>query len=311
MKDEFLGGVGSPWKRIPQVVRRSKGRTYAAVAYIGAGAARLLPLRKNDLLVVDASTGSVKSGRTDPKELLKFVRREVRVYSREGLHAKVVACENVAIVGSANASSNSEQVLNEAVVLTSSRAAIKSARDYVRSLCVYELGPKELAALSRLFVPPRKPKGPARRGSGNKHRVQVVQLEDLNEEFDAAKEATFQAGRVEARRRIRNKRTHEEQYFEWNGDASRYKAGDLLIQVVESLRGAMRVEPVGKVLSKRLHNPRGKKRVCFVYLEIPRRRAMPLSRLIQRIGRGGKKGLATNGVLRGPIKDRILAAMLD
>ena len=69
------------WKRIKEILAKSRQPAYVAVAYFGQGAAKLLPLPKGSRLVVDASQKAVKSGQTHPKDLITMRKRGVRVYS--------------------------------------------------------------------------------------------------------------------------------------------------------------------------------------------------------------------------------------
>jgi hypothetical protein len=53
------------WSTITKFAKKSKKRN-VAVAYLGNNAIRLLPLDKDDSLVVDMSDASVKTGQTNP-----------------------------------------------------------------------------------------------------------------------------------------------------------------------------------------------------------------------------------------------------
>lgn len=55
--------VDDVWPVISAAARRRKG--HVAVAYLGTGATKLLPLESGSVLVVDASEAAVCSGRTD------------------------------------------------------------------------------------------------------------------------------------------------------------------------------------------------------------------------------------------------------
>lgn len=123
--NEFVGT--SPWAAIAKdVARKRRGPIVAAVSYVGVNALEVLPLRKGDFLICDASERAIKQGVTSAKALSKFLRLGVQVFSHEGLHSKVVASENFAWVGSANASSNSRDNLTEASVRIEGPACRKS-----------------------------------------------------------------------------------------------------------------------------------------------------------------------------------------
>ena len=92
----------------------------AAVAYVGHGGAKILPLKKGDTLVVDMSLPTVRSGASDPREVEKFVDRGVDVFTRRYLHSKLVVGDRFAIAGSANVSIRSRDLLDEAAATNSS-----------------------------------------------------------------------------------------------------------------------------------------------------------------------------------------------
>jgi hypothetical protein len=71
-----------------------------------------------------------------------ITKKKVEVFSKPGLHAKVIVSDDLVVVGSANASSNSglmiakKATLSEAVAIIQDRSVIRSARSFVESLCV-------------------------------------------------------------------------------------------------------------------------------------------------------------------------------
>jgi hypothetical protein len=142
------------WPTLTAAVKTSP-RPAVAVAYFGQGAAKLLPLPHGSHIVVDASDGAVKSGQTCPAELIKLLKRGVRVYSRKNLHAKIFVLGTKLFVGSANVSQHSAHALREAMVVTTDRSAVAAARTFIRELCVQEIGPEMLSHLAKLYRPPR------------------------------------------------------------------------------------------------------------------------------------------------------------
>lgn len=144
------------WKTLTSATRQSRQPAAVAVAYFGQSAAKLLPLPARSRLVVDASEAAVKSGQTCPGELKTVSQKNaVRVYSVANLHAKVFVFGGIAFVGSANASWRSADTLIEALLATTDRKAVAAARQFVRDLCLHELGPEELDRLQRMYRPPR------------------------------------------------------------------------------------------------------------------------------------------------------------
>ncbi|MBH0120029.1 phospholipase D family protein [Rhodococcus sp. CX] len=125
--------TGSVWDEITAAVR-SRGRRYAAVAFLGADAPALLPLTRGDMLVVNASDSAVRSRSTSPEAIAAYLEAGVRVYSEGELHAKVIATSTTAVIGSANASAHSRDRTIEAAVVTGSMRMIDKVRTFVEGL---------------------------------------------------------------------------------------------------------------------------------------------------------------------------------
>jgi hypothetical protein len=104
----------------------------AAVAFVGKNPEKVLYWPKECLLVTDVSEDRVKAGATSASGVSKLLKRGVDVRSRPGLHAKVYVFDNVAFIGSANASESS-QALAEAAVMVTAPAEVVRARRFVRS----------------------------------------------------------------------------------------------------------------------------------------------------------------------------------
>lgn len=152
-----------PWPDIRRDLERVNRRAvFAVVGYIGKDAPQVMPLRKGDTLVCDASDAAIKGRLTSVDALRTFRRQGVELFGIEGLHAKVIASQTSGWVGSANASDNSENHLIEASIrLTSDQA--RTVYKWARSLATEDcrLNAAELSRLSELkLAPPRK--GPKR-----------------------------------------------------------------------------------------------------------------------------------------------------
>lgn len=93
------------WDEIAEDLRPGRrGPVTAVVAYVGTDGDTLMPLRKGDRLVCEATEQLIGRGFTNAAVLQRFARRGVEIYSVKGLHAKVVVGKGFAWVGSANAS---------------------------------------------------------------------------------------------------------------------------------------------------------------------------------------------------------------
>ena len=119
----------------PTIARLSKkaGPRYAAIAYLGREAPKLLTMRRGDVLVVNAGPQALTAGATHPEALAVFVERGVQVFSLPNLHSKVFVNRDTAVVGSANASANSARV-EEAIVVLTTVTARRDVRAYVERL---------------------------------------------------------------------------------------------------------------------------------------------------------------------------------
>jgi hypothetical protein len=155
MKIQFV--TDGVWKSLTASAKAARKPALVAVAYLGQGASKLLPLPAGSRLVVDASKGAVKSGQTHPADLKRLQKRGVVIYSYPSLHAKVYAFDGFAFIGSANASNRSAGTLTEALVRTSDQAVVRSAKAFVRNLCRDELSPGRLDRLQKMYRPPRIP----------------------------------------------------------------------------------------------------------------------------------------------------------
>jgi PLD-like domain len=109
--------------------------------------------------VVDASEHAVKKGQTHPADLKRLQKDGVVIFSSSSLHAKVFVFGSVAFIGSTNASQRSSRILTEAIVKTPDRAVVRSAKAFVKGLCLDEMGPDRLTKLQKLYRPPQVPGG--------------------------------------------------------------------------------------------------------------------------------------------------------
>jgi len=160
-----------PWASIRRDLKsKRRSLVVAVVAYVGADGPAVMPLRRGDSLVCDASPSAIKSRRTSAHSLLEYDRKGVAVYSLEDLHAKVICAKTFAWVGSANASENSRDHLIEASIRVSGaqaqsvfewalRQTVEDralSTDDIRDLKLLPLDPAKLSAKRKSSVPPRE-----------------------------------------------------------------------------------------------------------------------------------------------------------
>jgi hypothetical protein len=296
------------WPRLRAAARQSRWPAAVAVAYLGKGATRRLPLPKGSCLVVDASEGAVKSGQTCPEELKKLAKKGVRVFSWPALHAKVYVIGKTAFIGSANVSRGSEDTLFEAMLATTDPMAVRSAREFVHDKCLDPLGPQELQRLGVLYRPPRVPRGRVgkRRSRTASVRPGLPRLLLAQLKMDdppAGSEEAQEAGERKAKKRMDKPRSHELEEL-WHRGKCPYGEGDLVVQVLDEGNGRPMVSPAGKVVHIEPWSS-GRRKCTFIFLELPRRRRMSIERLAKRLGRGALKRLQRGGLVRRDFAARI------
>ncbi len=111
-----------------------RGRRHLAVAYTSGDAAVRFPLRRGDVVIVDAFPAALGGGLTDPAVLQAWFDAGASVYAYEGLHAKIFAGGGAAIIGSANLSNRSRDRLTEAAVFTDDPVLVEAAKRAVLGL---------------------------------------------------------------------------------------------------------------------------------------------------------------------------------
>lgn len=239
------------WGTLSAHARRTKTKSIVAVAYFGNGGARLLPLRKDSILLVDASEGAVKSGQTSPQELLKLYYKGVHIYSKSCLHAKIYILGNVVFIGSANVSNHSKKTLKEILFKTNDRTVIKEAKEFILSFCHVPFGDEKLKKLQKIYRPPNF--------SGNKrikHRkpsnksfdypLFTVQLEP--HDYDDEEQRHSDKGNAEIKDKRKNKSRHFVDEFIIEGRFSP-KKNDYIV-MVEKIGNNYFVNPVGQIIHK-------------------------------------------------------------
>lgn len=258
----------SLWSELTERVGKAK-RTVAAVAYLGAGASKLVVLKKGDKLVVDMSLKAVRSGTTDPREVKKLLDKGVEVFSRAGLHAKFFVIDRVVIAGSSNISKHAHDYLDEAAVLTDDPAAVP-----LDGLCTEPVRKLYLERCIAEYRPPRLLPGAAEQGRSRAKLRQAklwilggLHYADLPE-VEAGKEARVTR---KARKRLRDYERCEVDYSHYArrfGFFDRLRVGDQLIICIRTARG-FDVYPPARCLGVESYPRGGGKRRYLVLRESP------------------------------------------
>jgi len=262
------------WKEFAERVPEA-GRVRAAVAYLGSGASSLLPLRKGDRLVVDMSLRSVRAGATDPKEVRKYLRRGVEVFSRASLHAKFVIIDRQLIAGSANISGHAQNQLDEAAVITDDRAAVARAVDVFEQLCTEPVRKEYLDKCIKEYRPPQMAGSkPAEKGAKKKQVVSAklwvragLRYLDLPEaEQETAAEVAERAAKL-----VLDYEQAEVDYTHYPAPQKvfdAFRVGDWIIRCIRDARG-FDVYPPARFLGVESYSRGDGKRRYLVLVEAP------------------------------------------
>lgn len=261
------------WRTLSSHARKTRRRSIVAVAYFGKGGARLLPLRKGSLLLVDASETTVKCGQTSPAELLKLYHKGVHIYSKACLHAKIYILGNRLFVGSANVSNHSKNTLTEILYSTTEPQSISSAKDFIFSFCRLPYGEEKLKRLQKLYRPPSsKIRNTARRKSSIKNDANFYTAHIALTGYNEEEEKNAKIGYDFARKNHKKKARHVFEDFIVNGDYGP-KINDYILQI--DLEGKKQfVCPVGRLIHKRTWKTKNDKKrtTCIIEIENKKRK---------------------------------------
>ncbi|MDA9519833.1 hypothetical protein XI06_05540 [Bradyrhizobium sp. CCBAU 11434] len=226
------------WHEAKKLARTASSRKLA-VAYVTADH---IGLRMGDVLVTDASPRSIRSGQTDAKLLAKLHKAGVVIYSREGLHSKVMLIGKYAVVGSANMS---ESGLTEAAVLSDEPTIRSGVASFIAQLCTKKsrLDDQAIAALCKIEVvrngwPKGKPKKPIRvRRLGN--ATWIVGVYDLKRDPTDDEQKHIDRATTEINERL-GAEAEEYDWIRWGKKgkfAKECRVGDTLIHVYNPKSG--------------------------------------------------------------------------
>ena len=262
------------------LTERVKAANYvdAAIAYFGQGGAKLLPLRTGDRLVVNMSPATVRAGGTDPREVEKLIERGVQAFTRRNLHAKVVVADKAVICGSANVSKQSQQVLDEAAILTTDPSAVRRAQEFVERICTEPVRPEYLEKCKSIYRPPRFT-GQRAGSKHSQHRTTHAKLWLVNlveASIPDAELERHEQGEAKAEKLVKDQARSSTTNFHWSYKpkmASELEFGDWIIQIVAYEDKSVLVYAPGQLLVVDHYvrdSERGKERWVF-HLEVPKR----------------------------------------
>ena len=236
MKTEFL--TEEIWPMIKLLSKKSKS-TKIAVAYFGSGASKLINFKRDDILLVAMTIGNVKAGQVNPHEIEILYKMGVHIYSMVNLHSKVFLFDNYLIVGSSNASFNSEIKLVEAAILTTNTNSIRGANEFFKLNCVEQVDQTYISLCKKQYSPPKAipyiAKDIQKRGfKGQFSPLWVLSTAPMKEDYHPDDIKLFNKRLPTFERELKNKNKYEVDkicYPISHRVISKIKAGDIFIKI--------------------------------------------------------------------------------
>ncbi len=264
------------WQTLTKRIKSAK-HVEAAIAYVGHGGSKLLPLRRGHRLIVDMSAATVKAGSTDPREIEILRNRGVEVFTRRNLHAKIVVLDNAAMVGSANVSEQSNEILDEAAILTNDALTVRRARDFIDRLCTEPVLPKYLEQCIQLYRSPRFGEGKTRTSSQQRIPHAKLWMVNLWGDYSIPESEIerYEQSAKEAQKLLKDPSRSETWSFHWPHKpkmADELEAGDWVIEVTTYKDKTTVIYPPAQFLSLDQYArdvKSGKQRYVF-HLEAPK-----------------------------------------
>jgi hypothetical protein len=277
--------TNTAWERITKLARQTSSAK-VAVAYLGQGGSNLLPLKPGSVLVVDLSKAAVRSGQTCPDEIIRLLRKGVEVHSCSNLHAKVFVFGRRAVVGSTNASRNSEQALIEAVVETTEPEVVQSCKAFVDSLRGEHVDLDYARRLAKIYNPP-KFAGNAASRTPRHSPLWAVPL--VLVDWEAEDNEVFERNKTAAEKKLKDQKRFRLDTYLWTGGGFRrpLQVGELILQVIKEAPGRVMLTPASRVILIRRYKTAKEERM-MVFLRTPKVRRKKLADVKHRLGDTGK-----------------------
>lgn len=277
------------WSRLTALARQQRS-SFVAVPYFGSGASKLLPLRAGSQLVVKFDREAVQCGQVNPTEVVHLIKRGVEVHACANLHAKVFVFGNTAIVGSANVSASSANLLIEACVEVKAPRFATTCKKFIESLMGDKVGLEFAKKMVPLYRPPkiegfRRRKGQRSRRVVPRHSdVWLVSLVSMDwKDIDYEQE---EAGWSRAEKSLTNPRKSEIETFVWWGPGflEKVKRGERVLMNTKMDKRKILVSPPGRVLDIRRYRVKSQKK-AIVYVEVPKdKRRRDMASFIKSLG---------------------------
>ena len=299
MKNKLL--TTDVWTRI-KLISKCGGKKYVAAPFLGAGARKQLALSRGDVLIVRFDEPTVKSGATDPREIIHYLKKGVSVHSVENLHAKVFVFGRTALIGSTNISQSSEHTLVEAAVETTDPSVVQSARTFVKSLRGDTIEPQFAERMLKLYKVPHPPRKPPSQSKPKQSVLWAVPLVQSTWDEEDYRQEAF--AKVEAKKRLQKIRLFGVEDFQWESGRflDQIKLGQRVMMCTEVDKKTM-VSPPGRVIAIRRYKHKRMRRmiVCLAIRQKLRRKE--LRQFVKALGKNGSplKKLKAPLQIRNPL----------
>jgi hypothetical protein len=262
------------WEEITKEAILNPDKSIVAVAFFSTGATKLLPLTKGSTLIVNASERIVKSGQTNPNELITLLKKGVKIYNYENLHAKMYLIGEKLFIGSSNASNNSANGLKESMLVSTDKSILNEGKRRISELAINSLGLERLKQLKKIYKTPKFIGGfPVSNSKTNirtnESEIYVCKLVYKN--YPKGSDEALENGKQKAKLKIEDSQ-HELLDFGWKNKIP-FKIGDTVIQVIKRDDGDYDVLAPSTIIQI----DKWSKNHSFIFVESPKKRAKKLS----------------------------------
>lgn len=233
--------VSSDLWRVAKAHAKSARRRRAAIAYVTQD---LIGFRRGDTLLCDASPLATSCGETSAKLIRSLHEKGVSVFHTEGLHAKVLLLDAVAVIGSGNMSNSSATALVEAGIVTDQTSTVAGVASLIEQLQRQSrrLEVRDIDRLCQIKVVRRggAPKQRAKQGPKSKclgDRTWLVGVRELKRDSNAREQRMID--RANQRLSSQFGEDDEPAWVRWSGQghfARESRGGDSLIQIWRSAK---------------------------------------------------------------------------
>jgi len=236
------------WTTIKSLSDKSR-RTKVAVAYFGTGASTQITLKKDDTLLVAMTLGNVKVGQVNPFEIEKLYNKGVHIFNLANLHSKIYLFDKSLIIGSANVSSNSADILIETALLTDDRKTISQADSFIKEHCIEKVEQDYIEVCKKNYNPPKYFGNRQKRTTKSKFKGQLSTtwvISTTPTEWKDADYETLETDQDVFENKISNKRTlelYEVKYGISHPFIKKVKEGDNIIEIIKHKVKTQVVQP--------------------------------------------------------------------